>query len=290
MQKMRVSPMRIVKKDGKVEAVVPPIPQRTAQQKETLRDRLRQIEKRWQREREEKSLERRAMRSPAIRAVRLSRARGGTRTNAPHSSNRAKQKQPTPAARWRRDVALQAAVCAVMLVSALGFRAIDTLVTNRITDGLAQAVTMEIDLSENLGELQFVRSVMPESVLVFWSKTADAPSEFYAPMNGEIAVHYTEKLPGILIVGEEQPVFCAADGEVVSISQGDDGDYILRIRHDGGMETIYGFLQGVKVAAGERVRVGQEVALGMPTSGGSQLYFQSLKEGEPFDPVPLFRK
>ncbi len=275
MQKMRVSAMKITKADGQHLEVPPEIMEI---QRQSLRQRLALIEKKHRATREAQAAEQEkaaANRPPRRFASRLRHERPNT--NSEKSTHT-----------WRRDVLLQAGICAVILLSVIGFRAIDSPVTNRITDGITEAVTMDIDISETLGELQFVKNVMPESVLVFWEGTADPPTEFSRPISdGTVAVAYSEKVSGILLAGADADVYAAADGEVISVTKGRDGDFILRLKHSGGIETLYGFLQGVKVAAGDRVSAGQNVGLAMPTDKGVQLYFQASRDGKVFDPVPL---
>lgn len=266
--------MKITKADGQRIETPPQIPER---RRESLRQRLRQIEKKYRAQREKQAAEQEEL-SAAYRAHKR-------KTSGPRRGYRAKREETGTT--WRRDVVLQAGICAVILLSVVGFRAIDTPLTNRITDGIAQAVTMDIDLSENLGELQFVKDVMPESVLVFWQGTADAPKEFVQPLNGEVAVAFTEKVAGLLLVGTDAQVYAAADGEVASVTKGQDGDFILKLKHSGGIETLYGFLQGVKVAQGDRVAAGQNIGLAMPTNGGVQLYFQAARDGKAFDPETM---
>lgn len=272
MQKIRVSPMRIVKKDGQTTQA----PTGSAvtiiksKQKESLQSRLRKIAKE-------------RMRSIPSALPKMPQGRRTVTHRPKRPSGKPDQQRP-----WRYDVALQAAVCLVILVSAVTFQAIDTPVTNRITDGLSHAVTMEVDISDNLGRLQFVRNIMPESVLTFWNATADGPENLVYPLKGKIVIAYSADQPGILLRGTENAVYSAADGEILSVTKGQEGDYILRIEHDGSMQTLYGFLQGVKVAPGDRVYAGQEVGLAMPASDGFQLYFQTFSQDKPIDPAPMF--
>lgn len=271
MQKIRVSPMTITKRDG--QATQPATVNMAAlkSRKESLQSRLRKIAKERMKDTPLKTL-------PQITSARRPIRRERSGKNQKDQGNRP----------WRYDIILQSAVCLVILLSVVTFRNIDTPVTNQISDGLSQAVSMDIDIGDNLGQLQFVQNIMPESVLTFWSATADAPKTLVPPMDGEVVVNYTPDQPGILIRGEGQQVSCAADGEVVSVREGQEGDFILRIRHDGGVETLYGFLQGVKIAPGDRVYAGQDVGIAMPSSGEYQVYFQAFSQDEPFDPVSMF--
>jgi hypothetical protein len=276
MEKMRVTPMQIVKKGQEGNVTRPTETVRTAADRTALHGRMREASAkqgaRWH--------------TKARVAAPLGSARRARGARPQAGSARGRQEQPERRP-WRYDFMVQAAVCGIILLAVVGFRAVDTPVTNQITDGLSQVVTMEVDIGKDLGRLQFVRDIVPPSVLTFWEDTADGPVMFAEPFVGDIVIGYTEDTPGIVYSGDVQTVYAAADGTVDSVVQGEDGDFILRIRHEGGVDTVYGLLQGVKVAPGDTVTVGQEVALALPGQTGVHLYFQALRAGKAFDPAPM---
>ncbi len=279
MQKMRVSTMKIVKKGQEEKrterAMESP---RDTPQRASLRARMQEVA----RKQEERIAQmRRTFEDGSQRRERPARA-GAKGSGRAHDAAGPGARRP-----WRYDFLVQTGVCAVILLSVLGFQAVDTPLTNQITDGIGQMVTMEVDLGKDLGRLQFVRNIVPPSVLTFWENTADEPASLLRPIAGSVALEYSERQPGIVFTGTAPEVFCAADGVVESVTRGDDGDYMVKIRHDGGIDTVYGLLQGVKVAVGDAVSAGQEIALAMPGRTGSHLYFQALRAGKAFDPTEL---
>jgi len=67
-----------------------------------------------------------------------------------------------------------------------------------------------------------------------------------------------------------------------------DGDYgrVVVIRHNNGLETLYGHLSQFKVKEGEKVEAGDVIGLGGNTgrSTGSHLHFEVRYLGEPINP------
>ena len=67
-----------------------------------------------------------------------------------------------------------------------------------------------------------------------------------------------------------------------------DGDYgrVVVIRHNNGLETLYGHLSRFKVKEGEKVEAGDVIGLGGNTgrSTGSHLHFEVRYLGEPINP------
>ncbi len=85
---------------------------------------------------------------------------------------------------------------------------------------------------------------------------------------------------------------CAAfDGKVriVKYERGGYGKYIV-IRHDNGLETIYGHLSKQLVKVNQEVKAGEPIGLGGNTglSFGSHLHFETRLLGEAIDPSLLF--
>ncbi len=82
----------------------------------------------------------------------------------------------------------------------------------------------------------------------------------------------------------------AAFEGVVRISQY-DGDYghVVVIRHNNGLETLYGHLSKRKVKEGDKVEAGEVIGLGGNTgrSTGSHLHFEARYKGEPINPNSL---
>lgn len=83
------------------------------------------------------------------------------------------------------------------------------------------------------------------------------------------------------------PIVSAWDGKirVTSFDRGGYGHYIV-VRHDNGLETVYGHLSDIKVFEGQTVRAGQIIGLGGSTgrSTGPHLHFETRFLGNPINP------
>ena len=85
--------------------------------------------------------------------------------------------------------------CAVLLgVLALGN--LQQPWAKKAADGIEQALTMRIDLDESLGQLSFVRNLMPESALVFFNLSGD--HELIQPVLGELTHAYSSSQPWLM--------------------------------------------------------------------------------------------
>lgn len=92
-----------------------------------------------------------------------------------------------------------------------------------------------------------------------------------------------------LSVGD--PVGSAFDGKVrvTKYDRGGYGSYVV-IRHNNGLETVYGHLSEIKVFEGQNVRAGQCIGLGGSTgrSTGPHLHFETRFLGNPINPERFF--
>ena len=76
---------------------------------------------------------------------------------------------------------------------------------------------------------------------------------------------------------------------IVDFERGGYGNYVV-IRHDNGLETVYGHLSKHLVKTNDYVQSGQPIGLGGSTgmSTGSHLHFETRLLGEAIDPALLF--
>ena len=79
-------------------------------------------------------------------------------------------------------------------------------------------------------------------------------------------------------------VRAAADGEIMSIAHGMDEERIVRIRHEGGLETLYGNLASCAHEVGDRVYAGDAFATVLE---GAPLAFELRRDGRSIDPTGL---
>lgn len=86
-------------------------------------------------------------------------------------------------------------------------------------------------------------------------------------------------------------IVAAFDGKVrvVRYDAGGYGNYVV-IRHNNGLETIYGHLSKQLVSSNQEVKAGEAIGLGGNTgrSFGSHLHFETRIAGEPINPELLF--
>ena len=81
----------------------------------------------------------------------------------------------------------------------------------------------------------------------------------------------------------EGEALASADGEVMSVARDAVGRSTVRLRHDSGMETLYGNLIAASVREGDRVKAGQ--VLGVSRA----LMYEMRAEGLPTDPAPYLQ-
>ena len=144
--------------------------------------------------------------------------------------------------------------------------------------GIQQALTMTIDLDESIGELTFVRKIMPESALVFFDLSGT--HELAMPAKGEVTHAYSQAQPWLMLeTGEDGGVYAPEDGVVSAVSPLSDGSYGLLIDHGEGLESVLANLDSVALQNGDEVIRGASVG-----SCARVLYYELRQGGEPIDP------
>ena len=191
---------------------------------------------------------------------------------------RRRRRPGTAAGRADRLLRNTAVACALLLgILALGN--LDLPWARKASEGIKQALTMRIQLDESIGELTFVKELMPESALVFLNVTG-APA-LSRPAPGEVLHPWSSAQPWLMFrSGDDGVVHAAAEGTVTAVSPLSEGRVGVLVDHGDGVETVYANLDRADVQAGDAVSRGQ--ALGV--CGGS-LYFEYRTGGEPVDPT-----
>lgn len=181
---------------------------------------------------------------------------------------------PRPASSFRSRLLAQSTAALCLLALALGLRALPFEGAQQLTSRLRAVATTQLDLEsagQALGQLEFVSRLVPESVLVFWNKTAAAPSQVELPLtDGRLAL---EQDGGAWVVGTGV-VHAAADGTVLRVSRSELGGYQAVVEHSGGLTSVYEPLVGVRVAPGETLRQGQSFAVPVEEEGMSKVFFR----------------
>ena len=170
-----------------------------------------------------------------------------------------------------------AIACAILLgVLALGN--VRQPWAEKASESIERAMTMRINLDDPIGELTFVRQIMPESALVFLNVSGSA--ELSMPSDGAVRHAWSAVQPWMLFEEGDRPVYAADAGTVTAVSPLSGGGYGLLVDHGDGLESVYANLSETTVAAGDGVARGQQ--LGVSVEG---LYFELRQGGEAVDPT-----
>jgi len=130
-----------------------------------------------------------------------------------------------------------------------------------------------------------------------------APSRFQGqllrPIEGEVVVHFG-KNKRVLSQNEEttmisngirikppsgvRDVISSAAGEVIFSGNFRSYGQMVVIDHGGTVYTVYGLLEDISVADGDKVSVGQKIGA-CGTNGSSVLYYEVRYDGKPVDPM-----
>jgi len=168
--------------------------------------------------------------------------------------------------------------CAVLLgVLALGN--VQQPWAKKAAQGIEQALTMKIDLDESLGQLTFVKKLMPESALVFFNLSGE--HELVRPTNAELSHAYSDVQPWLMFASEPgDQVFAIADGIVAAVSPLADGSSGILIDHGNGLESVTAGLSELEFQPGDEVLRGGTIG----KSAGS-MFFELRQNGDPIDPT-----
>lgn len=171
------------------------------------------------------------------------------------------------------------AFACAMLLGILAIGNIDHPWARSASDSVQRALTMRIDLDETIGELSFVRDLMPESALVFLNLTGE--SELAAPSNGKLLHPFSDAQPWLVFeCAPGSEIIAAADGTVTAVSKLSGETIGILIDHGSGLESVYAFLADASVQPGDAVLKGQKIG-----SGESNVYFELRSEETAIDPT-----
>lgn len=149
----------------------------------------------------------------------------------------------------------------------------------KASQGIERALTMKVDLDQSLGQLSFVRKLMPESALVFFNLSGD--HELQAPVQGELSHAYQGAQPWLMFNCPADSTVCAvADGAVAAVSALSDGSYGVLIDHGEGLESVTANLKDVHLQNGDQVLRGSAIG-----TAADSVYFELRQGGETIDPT-----
>lgn len=138
---------------------------------------------------------------------------------------------------------------------------------------------MNTSWEADVGKLSFVSELLPPELREVWNPTPAV--SVFAPAVGETIHVWSHAEPYVEILPQDMQIRSADKGEVMSLAHGPGEERILRIRHEDGVETLYGNLKDCFVEAGSMVESGQVIATLIP---GAPLAFELRINGRSVDP------
>lgn len=198
----------------------------------------------------------------------------------PGVSRRRARRGKRPARRPDRGDRLlrNSAIACAVLLGALALGNVNQPWARKAAEGIERALTMHINLDDSIGELTFVRQIMPESALVFLNTAGGAALTM--PVDGEIRHPWSDMQPWLMFdCGAGAEVYAVGAGTVTAVSALSGGRYGLLVDHGEGFEAVYANLSEVSVRSGDTVERGQPLGI-----ASDSLYFEARSDGEPFDP------
>lgn len=193
----------------------------------------------------------------------------------PHPGNRPERvrKKLSPGDRLLRN----SAVACALLLAILALGNIDQPWARRGAQTIQRALTMHIDLDESLGRLNFVRSWMPDSALVFLSLSEK--TEMLPPSSGAVAHAYQDAQPWLLFESAGGDVLAPMDGTVTAVCTLGNGSTGVLIDHGSGLESVCAYLTETAVASGDKVSRGDRLG-----AAAGRLYYELRENQQPIDP------
>ena len=171
------------------------------------------------------------------------------------------------------------ALACALLLGILALGNVDQPWARRASEGVERALTMHIDIDKDIGALQFVRRIMPESALVFMNLSGE--SRPVQPVEGTVTHPWSNLQPWRMYAcPKDSEVRAVADGTVTAVSPLSDDRVGVLIDHGEGLETLYASLDDVEVKNGDSVARGQVIG-----EVDDDLYFECRRAGEPVDPA-----
>ena len=186
---------------------------------------------------------------------------------------------PPEKPRWGERLARNLALAGMLVITVAAVRNAELPSGKTVLTAVQQMIGGEWD--DHVGSISFVGHFLPETVAVFFDTDPDAA--LIAPCSGTVAHAWTEGEPYLGYQSADKRVFAVASGQVISLSHGPDEEYILRVRHDGGLESLYYRLASVAALEGDRVTA--DTCLGEALPGG--VLIEVRRAGLAIDPTGL---
>ena len=174
--------------------------------------------------------------------------------------------------RFGERLTRNAAIATLVLLTVVGVR--EALPQgDDIVQTMQQAVESEWD--QNVGRLTYVNSTISDALQVFSGSARQ--TRLISPVTARAVQAWSAEAPYLLYENAGN-VFAAADGEVSQIAHDDASEYIVRLTHADGLNTVYYGLSSCFVAEGDPVR--SDTLLGV---SGSSFAFEAARNGHALD-------
>ena len=157
----------------------------------------------------------------------------------------------TDTKRLLRNASISAAVLLCLGVGVLAVQG------GRLSQAVMSHVTTEFEYDDSLGRLQLVSSILPRSAMVFL-EGGDEDTAVIAPVRAKETHVWTQEEPWLEYVCTGVVTACR-DGEVMNVVQNREGEYTVRLRHEGGYESIYSGMSEVNLREGDSIGAGEQV-------------------------------
>lgn len=151
------------------------------------------------------------------------------------------------------------AIACALLFAVLSLRNIDQPWAQTASSAVERALTVDFDVDETLGELQFVQRFLPDSTLVFWNLSGD--DRLKKPVSGALLHDYSDDQPWYTFVATAGEDVCACKaGTLESAQQTAAGDWLLTVAHPDGTSVAYAYVDRGTLEIGESVSAGETIA------------------------------
>lgn len=201
---------------------------------------------------------------------------GEEKTGVGNQKQRARRLRARPGTRFGNRLLRNSAIACAVLLGILALGNVRQPWAEKAAEGIEKALSMRIDLDDSIGELTFVKRIMPESALVFLN--VNGAAGMAQPTGTEPTHPWSSLQPWLMYDGENSPVYAVDAGVVTAVSPL-SGGYGILVDHGNGLESLYAGLGEVAAQAGDSVKRGQRLGA---CDGG--LYFELRQDGASVDP------
>lgn len=203
-----------------------------------------------------------------------------------------KSNNPEKVTREKQDVELSELVADKVNIHKT-IQVVDSLTLQELLD--EESLLYPADDLYTIWDNRFVNPYDREKISIPDSFTIDV-SSFVMPFEGRVTSKYGPRKRRMhygtdIKVQVGDTIKAAFDGKIrIRLYEKRGYGYYLVVRHNNGLETVYGHLSKFLVELNDEVKAGQPIALGGNTgrSTGSHLHFEARFMGQPINPEDIF--